>query len=156
MLPVNLPELIEARNILRLPVALPDAGAFDADNIVFVSDHRFFNLYFGYLRGAALGAFSIIVEFSPFSDDIDAVAVAAGVQIWYQDIAFAVGGVAAGVETTSLIQQERMSYTAEGATQENFMLQVIVNKGMERIRISVAETGVVGTPGDCQIISYLG
>lgn len=152
MLP-NLPELLEPRNILRLPVALEAAGALSIYPL-FCSNHEYLNLYIGYLRQGAGGAYSLSVDYSAFSTDAEA--VAAGVQTWFRDPAFVVGAVAAGTLTTSLVQQEEVSYTSVGAAQENIMLQILVRKGMERIRISVAETGAIATPGILEITSYIG
>ena len=152
-LDANLPGLNIRKNILRVPLILT---AVYVGHEVYTADFEFMNLFFSYINATAGGGgiADIQIEYSPYSSDTEATGF--GVEAWYQDVAFSIGAVASGLETASLVQQEHISYGAEGLTQENFMLQVALNRGMERLRISVLESGLPGTPGTLGIISSVG
>ena len=64
--------------------------------------------------------------------------------------------MAAGVDTTSLVQRELQSYTSQGAAAEDFVYGPIALVGtVERFRVTTRESGVVGTPGMLQVSATL-
>jgi hypothetical protein len=102
-----------------------------------------------YTRGAAGGAFDIQVQTSAYSV---AANVPAGANEWTTESIYSAGVVAAGVDTTSLVQRELQSYTSQGAVAESIVYGPISLAGtIERIRVRARESGVVGTPGTLQI-----
>lgn len=148
----NLPGLNPRRVVHRITTLVLTAAYVEYD--INSADFKYCNMFFSYLRQGAGGSFDIQISYSPYI--LDAEAIVAGVQPWYRDIAFAVGAVAAGAETLSLVQQERMNYGSTGVAQENILLQADIRRGMERLRIGVREVGAVGTPGQCGLVTYLG
>ena len=150
----NLPELLEPRRIIFADATMAAQGAYTDSDEMFVSDADFVNFYFEYIRGAGGGALDVKFYYSPYASDAEA--AAAGVQAWFQDMAYTVGAIAAGVETRSRVQRERLTYQAEGALREMFMLQLDVKRGMERLKVALAESGSTANPGDAQVTAYLG
>jgi hypothetical protein len=111
-------------------------------------------LGFTYTRGAAGGAFDWQIEYSQYSL---AALVPAGASEWVTEAIYAAGAVAAGADTTSLVQRELQSYQATGAAAEDFLYGPIEIDGtVERIRILARESGVVLTPGTLQIQATFG
>ena len=106
-------------------------------------------LGFTYERGAAGGAFDWQIEVSLYSV---AGLVPAGSSEWITESIYASGAVAAGVDTTSLVQREFQTYTSTGAGDEDFVYVMDLPTPVERIRIRVRESGVPGTPGDLNVI----
>ena len=141
---------IRAMQQVRASAALPAAGAWDATPLeLAVAYAQQITLFFTYTRGAAGGAFDFQLEVSPYSL---AALAPAGANEWADGSAYAVGAVAAGADTTSLVQDEIVSFTSQGAAAESFVFGPIeVRGGIERIRIPCRESGVVGTPGTLQV-----
>ena len=129
----------------RVLAALPAAGAWDATPLELqCAPFQFVTLFMRYTEGeqAADGAVDFMIEISP-----DAPGVAGAT--WYQLTEYAPAVLAAGVDSQSFIQQEFITYTAVGATEELFVYGAIELRGtIQRIRIAARESGVAGTPGD--------
>ena len=134
----------------RASAALPAAGAWDATPTEMASPYfDYVTLSFTYTRGAAGGAFDWQIETSPYSV---AANVPVGASEWVTESIYAAGAVAAGADTTSLVQRELQSYTSQGAAAEDFVYgPIALNGTVERIRVRARESGVVGTPGTLQI-----
>jgi hypothetical protein len=110
-------------------------------------------LAFTYTRGAAGGAFDFQVEVSPYAVVGNVPATASE---WITESIYGAGAVAAGVDTTSLLQREFQRYTSQGAAAEDFVYGPIpLNGTIERIRVRARESGVVGTPGTLAISAEL-
>ena len=140
--------------VLRISAALPAAGAWDATPVEsFSTNAKDLTLSFTYTRGAAGGAFDFQLETSIYS----VVALApAGAAEWVTEAIYAAGAVAAGADTTSLVQRELQTYTSQGAAAEDFVYGPIEISGtIERIRCRARESGVVGTPGLLQITAEM-
>ena len=134
----------------RANAVLPAAPAWDATPTAMVCAY-FDNvtLSFTYTRGDAGGAFNWQIETSPYSVVGN---VPAGASEWITEAIYASGGVAAGADTTSLVQRELESYTSQGAAAEDFSFGPIeLNGTVERIRVRAQESGAIGTPGTLQI-----
>lgn len=134
----------------RASAALGAAGAWDATPTAmpcpYFSDVTF---NFTYTRGAIGGAFDFQIETSAYSV---AANVPAGASEWVTESIYASGAVAAGGDTTSLVQRELQSYTSQGAAAEDFVYGPISLSGtIERVRVIARESGVVGTPGTLQV-----
>lgn len=139
---------------MRVSAALPAAGAWDAAPVetpsAFVDN---LTLSFTYTRGAAGGAFDWQLETSIYAVVGN---VPAGASEWVTQAIYAAGAVAAGADTTSLVQRELQSYTSQGAAAEDFVFGPIAFEStIERIRIRARESGVVGTPGTLQITAEM-
>jgi len=133
----------------RASAALPAAGAWDATPTVMPCAYfEGVQLGFTYTRGALGGAFGWQIEVSLYSV---AANVPAGASEWITESIYAAGAVAAGVDTTSLVQRELQSYTSQGAAAEDFVYTVRFHTPVERIRVRAQESGVAGTPGTLQI-----
>ena len=139
---------------LRASAALAAAGAWDAaPTETFSSGARWLNLAFTYTRGAVGGAFDFQIETSIYSV---AARAPAGAAEWATEAIYAAGAVAAGADTTSLVQRELQSYGSQGAAAEDFSFGPIdLGRTVERVRIRARESGVVGTPGTLQITGEL-
>ena len=137
----------------RASAALPAAGAWDAAPTELVCPgFDEVNLAFTYTRGAAGGAFDFQIETSPYSLTAN---VPAGASEWVTEAIYAAGAVAAGADTTSLVQRELQSYTSQGAAAEDFSYGPLkLGATVERIRVRARESGVVQTPGTLQIEAY--
>jgi hypothetical protein len=99
-------------------------------------------LYISYTRGAAGGDVQFRIDYSPDS---------AGA-VWHQGSVYAAGAVASGADTVSNVQREEIEYGSTGATAELFVHgPIALNGTVERIRVVAQESGVVGTPGNCEI-----
>jgi hypothetical protein len=135
--------------IARASAALPAAGAWDTPTELYCPYFENVTLNFTYTRGAAGGAFDFQIETSPYSVAANA---PAGASEWVTASIYAGGAVAAGADTTSLVQRELESYTSQGAAAEDFSFGPVDLGGtVERIRIRARESGVPGTPGTLQI-----
>ena len=134
----------------RASAALAAAGAWDATPTEMPAPYfQDMTLSFTYTRGAAGGAFDFQIETSPYSIVGN---VPAGASEWITQAIYASGAVAAGADTTSLVQRELESFTSQGAAAEDFSYGPIGLKGtVERVRVRARESGVVGTPGTLQI-----
>ena len=134
----------------RAAAALPAAGAFDAaPTEIDTTGLDAVTLYITYERGAVGGAVDLRIDYSPYSAD------QAGIEDWFQQTIYDPGGVVAGADTTSNLQRELLSYGSTGAGAETFVYAIRLNGAVERMRIAAAESGVVGTPGDCHIVGRL-
>lgn len=140
----------EQLQVARASAALPAAGAWDAaPTAMACAGFDFVTLNFTYTRGGAAGAFDWQLETSPYSLTAG---VAAGAQEWQDPAIYASGAVAAGADTTSLVQRELESYTATGAAVETFAVGPIdLRSTFERARVVARESGNVGAPGTLQI-----
>lgn len=136
--------------VARASAALGAVGTWDAAPTELACPYfENVTLNMTYTRGAAGGAFEFQIETSPYSVVGN---VAAGASEWVTEAIYAAGGVAAGADTTSLVQREVQSYTSQGAAAEDFSFGPIGLGGtVERIRVRARETGAVGTPGTLQI-----
>jgi len=134
----------------RVSAALAAAGAWDATPVEMVCVYfDSVTLSFTYTRGAAGGAFDFQIEVSPYSVVGN---VPAGASEWVTESIYAAGAVAAGADTTSLVQRELESYTATGAGAEDFAYGPVSLGGtIERIRVRARESGNVGAPGTLQV-----
>jgi len=141
---------ILAQQTVRASAALAAAGAWDAaPTELFISGADSVMLSLTYTRGAAGGAVDFQIETSIYSV---AANVPAGAQEWADGSAYAVGAVAAGVDTASLVQDNVTTFTSQGAAAESIPFGPLECGGVvERIRIPCRESGVVGTPGTAQI-----
>jgi hypothetical protein len=139
---------------LRASAALAAAGAWDAaPTESFCAGAETLTLSLTYTRGAAGGAFDFQMQVSVYGVVGDA---PAGADEWVTEAIYAGGAVAAGADTTSLVQRELESYTSQGAAAESFVYgPVEVKQGVQRVRIRARESGVVGTPGTLQIAGVL-
>jgi len=136
---------------LRADATLPAAGAYTTPVELPCVGETAITFYIGYTRGGAGGSVGIVVDVSPYATDAGAL----GTLVWGRLSTKQFAVFAAGADTASGIQREGIiTYTSTGATQEVFALTVEPLRTAERIRISVAEIGAVGTPGDCEIIAY--
>ena len=135
---------------LRASAILLAAGAWDvAPTEIAIADASVSTLLFSYTRGGAAGAFDFRIEVSPYATTAQA---PAGSVEWIQTAQYAGGVLAAGADTVSFIQRERITYTATGAAQEAFVYGPLEFAGtVERLRINAAESGNVGAPGTLQI-----
>ena len=138
----------------RASAALPAAGAWDAaPTEFFTSGADTMRLHFTYTRGAAGGAFDFQVETSIYST---VNLVPAGAGEWADPSVEAVGAVAAGVDTQSLVQDGYDTFTSSGAGAETFTYGPIqLNGTIERVRIPCRESGVVGTPGTLIVVAEM-
>lgn len=139
---------------LRASAALPGAAAWDATPTeTFTSGARWLNLSFTYTRGAAGGAFDFQIETSIYSV---AARAPAGASEWVTEAIYAAGAVAAGADTTSLVQRELQSYGSQAAAVEDFIYGPIeLRNVIERIRVRARESGDEGNPGTLQITGEL-
>jgi hypothetical protein len=140
--------------VARAAAALPATGGWDAaPTEFFVSGAKATTLAFTYTRGAAGGAFDFQVEVSLYSV---AARVPAGASEWTTESIYSAGAVAAGADTTSLVQRELQSYGSQGVAAEDFVYGPISMDGtIERMRVPARESGVVGTPGTLQITAQM-
>jgi hypothetical protein len=139
---------------LRASAALPAAGAWDTaptESPVANADNM--TLSFTYTRGAAGGAFDWQLEVSIYAVTAN---VPAGASEWVTESLYAAGAVAAGADTTSLVQRELQSYTSQGAGAEDFVFgPIVLDRTIERVRVRARESGVVGTPGTLSIVAEI-
>ena len=126
---------------------LPAAGNWDTPAEFAPAGFNWVTLYLTYIRDAAGGAMDFQVQISPYSADV------VGVEDWFPQSAYAVGAVAAGVDTTSAIQRELVTYSSTAAGAETWSYGPVYLEGtVERIRVRTRESGVAANPGDCHIV----
>jgi len=142
---------IENPVTIRAAAALPAAGAFDANPTeIAVAGVEWITFYFAYTRGGAAGGFDWELEVSPYAADL------VGVEDWFNGSIYSAGAVAAGADTTSLVQREEQSYTATGAAVETFVVGPVRLAGtVERLRVPCQESGNVGAPGELHVVAVL-
>lgn len=125
--------------VIRTTVALPAAGAFDpTPTPVLCQEYNYFTLLINYERGDLGGAVAFYPEFS-----MDGTT-------WYRRTLYEADTLAINTDAESMIQAEIVIYGATDAAEE-FIVYGPVELGeiANWIRIPFAESGVVGTPGDC-------
>jgi len=129
--------------VARAAAILLPVGAWDVTPLELACPRMdIVTLFLTYTRGGAAGAVDYYLEYSPYSVD------RAGVEDWFKQAAYAVGGVAAGADTASLEQAEVATFTPLTANAEMIPLGPIALDGViERIRLNAAESGNVGAPG---------
>lgn len=132
----------------RVSAALPAAGAYDATPTEMqCPSAEWVTLYVSYTRGAAGGRVQVRPDFSPDSTGA----------VWHQMSVYSPGLVAVGADTTSGIQREQAEYGATAAAIERFTIGPIeLGAGTERLRVACRESGVVGTPGVCEVEARFG
>jgi len=141
----NLTHLIEPGQVLRASAIL--TNAFVAADPIFCSGYEKVTIVFTYDRGAANGAFDWYLNGSIYGY---AANVAAGAEEWGPESLFAAGAVAAGVLSQSRVQLGYETYQEQGAATESFSYGIIEISGLDRLRLTVRESGVPGTPGTLQ------
>lgn len=133
-----------------LAILLP-AGAWDAaPEEIPCSGFWWVRLYFVYQRGAEDndGAIDYYYDTSPYSADV------AGVEDWYHGTLYAAARLAQCVLNRSMVQQEIISYCAEGNNAETFHSPPIHLAGcVERLRVFCREIGDAGNPGTASVIA---
>ena len=141
---------IESQQIARVSAALAAAGAWDVTPLeLYTVGAERLMLSITYTRGGAGGAFDMQLESSIYSIVGN---VPAGANEWGDGTAYAVGAIVAGADTQSIIQDEYITFTSQGAAAESFLFGPLQVDGlMERLRIPCRESGAVGTPGTLQI-----
>jgi len=147
----NLPEVVGRWQQIIANQALPAAGAWLRGEMP-CPDKDALTVFVEYDENAAgtAGEIEMLIEFSPFSVD-----QTTGLT-WYRDQAFSVGTVNVGVETVSELAPELIQWAPLGTDREGFFIQMALNRNVERIRISVRESGQVANPGECRVIAVTG
>jgi len=135
--------------VARASAALPAAGAYDPAPLeMMCAGFNSAVLYFSYVRGGAAGAFKFKIEVSPHASD------SLIYPSWFQATLYEDGGVTTGADTTSETQREEVLYTATSANEEKFAYgNIQLGGGIQRIRVSCAESGNVGAPGSLQALA---
>ena len=140
--------------VARVSAALAAAGAWDTTPLVLLCDYaNVLAVDLVYTRGAANGAVDIQVQASIYSI---AALVPAGGQEW-EDISIkAAGAVVPGADTQSHVQADYYTFTSLAAAIDSINIGPFILGGLyERVRIYARESGVVGTPGICQLTIQL-
>jgi len=137
---------------VRASAALPAAGAWDTPTELKCAYAHVLHLHFTYTRGGVGGAFDWMIELSPFSV---AALAPAGAQEWNRQPIYAAGAVVPGADTQSDLATEYYTYQAQGATAEDFVVDVPLSGNVERYRVTARESGAVGTPGTLAVVGEL-
>ena len=137
-------------SVARISAVLPAAGAWDTTPLELVTAYASFaQIGLTYTRGAVNGAVDYQIEVSLYSG---AAIVPAGAAEWLEQTVIAIGALVPGADTQSATQAEYQTFQAASAAAETVTLAPIELGGVvERMRIRARESGVVGTPGTCQI-----
>ncbi len=141
----NLGQMVEPGQVLRATLIL--TNAFVAADPIFCSGFNKVTITFTYDRGAVNGAFDWYLDGSIYGVDANA---AAGAEVWGPESLFAAGAVAAGVLSQNRVQLGYETYQEQGAATESFSYGTIEISGLDRLRLTVQESGVPGTPGTLQ------
>jgi hypothetical protein len=136
----------ELPKFVRTAAALPAAGAFSSSDPIACNQYKQIAFQFNYTRGAAGGAVTYKIE---FTNSLTPVPIK-----WKQTAQFDPPAIVAGTDTTIPTQRALFKYQATGGTEEGFMSPVF-NVSGNFVRISVAESGAVGTPGTASVEIYL-
>ena len=131
---------------------LPPGGVFDTPTEFPVSGNLYITLFFQYIESPAGsgGGFTFKIECSPFAADQTVF------EDWFQTAIYESGDVESGLDTTSRVQREEIEYTSVGATVETFTYGPInIGGNIERMRVSVCESGDVANPGNLGLIAML-
>lgn len=134
-----------AEQVARASAALPAAGAFDAaPAVMLASSFEKVTFFIKYKQGAAGGKVQAKIEVSPFSSG----------SVWYRLSAYSVGVITPGADLVSPLQDQVIEFDAVGANDEFVVYgPVSLGSAVHRVRVSAAESGVVGTPGTCEILA---
>lgn len=148
------PVVFENPEVIRAAAILPALGAWDAAPLeINVTGARNVVFYMSYTAGAPNGAVDFYFEYSPMSQDPLAP------PMWWRDILFAPGILAAGVDTQSRIQRQYVTYQAVGLVREDFRYPpdgpIDLGLCVERIRLFARESGAAGNPGVFGVGAYL-
>ena len=149
---MDLSTLVRKDNTFRVEAALGAAGAWDADPLeVGIPGADSVLLFCAYTPGAAGGAVDLILEASPYS--VDGLVL----QNWHELSVVAVGAVVAGADVTADVQREGWStYEATGGDREGYILGAYgLAAGVERLRVTCRESGVLGTPGEMHVVGVV-
>ena len=139
----NIPNLTIPRVRIRVTAVLPAAPAVETSAWTSCSGFNWLTLYLTYDAAAANGAVTFYLLFRPGE-----LTPGLGFGTGYRMTAYAVGGVAAGVDTASLIQREAVTYEAITLNPEGFVWGPIAIRGtVEEFAVVMTESGVPGTPG---------
>jgi len=130
----------------RAFTALPAAGAYAVLDEQHIVGNVHATIFGEYTQGAPTGSVRLLFEFSPYSVDQTAPALS-----WFPMMAYGQGAPAAGALTVSILEPEVVTFDPVTANREGFIFDFDVPSSVERIRVSVAELGVVGTPGSCAL-----
>ena len=143
--------VVEPVSVMRAAAILPAVGAYDTPDVLACVGQETVTLYVRYLRAGVGGAVDILIEASPYSADANTL----GTLIWSYLAVEQLGAFAAGADNVSALQRKGpITYTSTGAAAETFTFTLTLDRNVERIRVSVAESGAVGTPGNCEIVAY--
>lgn len=134
-----------AEKVARVSAALPAAGAYDTAPIVMLgSSFEKVTFFLKYKQGAAGGKVRMKIEVSPFSSG----------SVWYQLSAYSVGVITPGADLVSPLQAQLIEFDPVGANDEFVIFgPVSLESAVHRVRVAAAESGVVGTPGTCEILA---
>jgi hypothetical protein len=132
--------------VFRAAAILPAAGAYDAAPLALdCPEFNFLTLFLTYTAGAAGGSVRFYVEVSPDS---------AGAT-WFRATLYQGGVLAAGVDVSSNLQRETHLYTAVGVGAEPVVFgPLVLQSGIQRIRIPCAEVGVILAPGNAALRGF--
>lgn len=126
----------------RLDSVLPAAGAYDATPII-IPCESFEDIAFliGYGRGAVGGAVTFKLEFSHNQ------------LVWFQTCDVRSGALVVGVDIVDPLQSVEFSYGSTAVA--DFFMSPTFNIAGKFCRISMKESGVVGTPGQAVALYYM-
>lgn len=136
----------ELPKIVRASSTLPAAGAFSSSDPIACNQYKQIAFHFNYTRGGAGGAITYFIE---FTNNVSLTPIK-----WKQTAQFDPPAIVAGSNVIIPTQKALFKYQATGATEEGFMSPVF-NVSGNFVRISVAESGAVGTPGTASVDIYL-
>ena len=136
----------ETPKIIRAESTLPAAGAFDTSAPIACNSFKQITFHFTYIRGAAGGALTYKVEFT------NSLTPSPG--LWKQVAEFSPPAIVAGTDSLIPTQRTAFKYVSTAAGREGFMSPAF-NVSGNFVRISVAESGVVITPGEASVDIYL-
>lgn len=146
------PNFTQARQIARAYAALELLAAWDPAPLeLYCVGAKSMALEIEYDEAAVGGAVDVWLQFSPYSL---ATQVPAGQSEWFSVAAKAIGLVAAGITTVSLIQPEINRFNPTIATVEGLILHMDIPGSMERFRVLAREAGGVA-PGTCGVVAIL-
>lgn len=129
----------DGNTIVRASGVLPAAGAYDSSPAsIAVENAQELVFLIAYTRGAAGGAVTAKVEFS--DDNVT----------WFQSGHLNAPVFAAGSDSVFGLQRAEVKYQATGAAQELFLTPSFT-VAARWCRISLKESGAVGTPGTASV-----
>lgn len=134
----------QTASLIRAEATLPAAGAFSVSDAIPCNTFKQVTFHFAYTRGAAGGALRYKVEFTNDKN----------FAIWKQVCEFSPPTIVAGTDSVTSSQRTSFQYTSTAVGREAFMSPTF-NVSGRFVRISVAESGAVGTPGIASVECYL-